>query len=671
MGAALHIIHLALGGCLKAPPVTFGITADTGGHIAYVLEAAAAQSLQKGVDAVSVYTRLFDDPELGTAHARRSERLGPKLTIERIVTNDRRYLEKEELAGDLAAFAEAFCRHLAALPRLPDVIHAHFADAADIASTARARFGIPFVYTPHALGIDKRRQGFAGDALEARITAERAAISHANAIIVSTRDEADRQIGGYGITVADRVHCLPPGVPQRAAPTGEATLADHLDAWFDDASLPILLAIARPVRKKNLAALLRAYAADPALRAAANLVILAGQHDHATGEERAVLEELATLAADPALAGKVALPARHDASDVAALYTRASRGGVFVNPALHEPFGLTVIEAAAAGVPVVATHSGGPVEIVAALGHGMLVDPRDEGAIADACRAVISDADHHAALAASAVSRIGWYSWERYAASSLAVYRAAGQPRLLASDIDNTLTGCAESARAFAAWAETRDMPFVVATGRSFEEANHVLGAWGLPRPDAYIVDVGTRIMRRDGDGNWRACADYAALLDRDWDRDGAARALAGLSLTEQPPTVQTRHKMSFFGDSATTAAIRRALADAGVAARVIFSHGHLIDVLAPAGGKAAAIAAYAAGLGLPMSACIAAGDSGNDADMLAACGHAIVVANADADLDHLAPRPGLHRTAGRHAAGVLEGLALYGLALAPMQVAA
>lgn len=671
MGAALHIIHLALGGCLKAPPVTFGITADTGGHIAYVLDAAAAQAQRQCVDAVSIVTRLFDDAELGTVHAQRSERLGPKLTIERIATDDRRYLEKEELAGDLAAFTEAFCRYLAALPRLPDVIHAHFADAADVARVAQKRFGIPFVYTPHALGIDKRRQGFAGDALEARIAAERNAIIHADAIIVSTRDEADRQVGGYGITAAARVHCLSPGVPHRAATGGEETLADRLGTWFDDPDLPILLAIARPVRKKNLAALLRAYAADPALRSAANLVILAGQHDHATGEERAVLDELAALAADPILRGKVALPARHGAADVAALYVRAGRGGVFVNPALHEPFGLTVIEAAAAGVPVVATCNGGPVEIVAALGHGLLVDPRDDAAIADACHTLIGDADRHATLAASALARVDHYSWDRYAASSIAVYRMAGQPRLLASDIDNTLTGCAESARAFADWASVRDIPFIVATGRSFHDARTVLGAWNLPQPDAYIVDVGTRIMRQDDDGHWRACPDYAALLDRDWDRDAAVKALATLSLTAQPHAVQTRHKISFFGDEATVAAIRDALADAGVAARVIFSHGHLIDVLAPAGGKAAAIAAYAGRMGLPLSACLAAGDSGNDADMLAACGHAIVVANADTDLDHLEPRPGLYRTAAPHAAGVLEGLALHGLASAPLQVAA
>lgn len=37
--------------------------------------------------------------------------------------------------------------------------------------------------------------------------------------------------------------------------------------------------------------------------------------------------------------------------------------GVFINPALVEPFGLTLIEAAAHGLPMVATKNGGPVDI--------------------------------------------------------------------------------------------------------------------------------------------------------------------------------------------------------------------------------------------------------------------------------------------------------------------
>jgi sucrose-phosphate synthase len=666
-------MHLALGGCLKAPPVRYGLTADTGGHIAYILEAAAAQAAIPAVDRISIVTRRFDDASLGADHGRASEPMGDRITIDRIGTGDSAYLEKEALLADRPAFIAALHAHLAALPRRPDAIHAHFADAADIAIAMRERWGIPFVYTPHALGIDKRAQQVGDDGLDLRIAAERAAIAAADAIIVSTRDEADRQIAAYGVAdAASRIHCLPPGAPSRPAGR-DAGVIGALDAMLADPGKPIVLAIARPVRKKNLAALVRAYAATPALADHANLVILAGQQDdgHSSAEEREVITELRHLCADPALRGRVALPARHDEADVEALYRRAAAGGVFVNPALHEPFGLTLIEAAVAGVPVVATRQGGPSEIVATIGHGLLVDPRDEAAIGQACLDIVADPARHRCFATAALANAGRYSWSNYAAGSVAVYAGLRRmPRLLASDIDNTLTGCTAGAADFADWNRTRALGYVVATGRSFAAAQAVLTAWQLPEPDAFIVDVGTRIMLPIP-GGWQEWHDYAAMLDRDWDRPAVVATLAPLGLTAQPRETEGPHKLSFFGDAADAALIRDALAAAGLAARVIFSHGELIDVLAPHAGKAAAIAAYAARDGLTLADCIAAGDSGNDIDMLEACGHAIVVGNAGEELAGLAPRAGLNRVRGRHAGGVMEGLVAIGIVSAVQEMMA
>lgn len=655
------ILHLALGGCLKAPPTDFGITADTGGHIAYVLDAACHQALLPEVEQVIIATRLFEDARLGDIYAQPSETVAPKVVIERIAGADRRYLEKEALGADLTAFTAAFCDHLAASPRRPDVIHAHFADAAAVAMAAQRRFGIPFVYTPHALGIDKRAQQIASAGLDARIAAERAAIAGASAIVVSTREEASRQVGGYGVPLGTRVHAIAPGVPRRDLVPTAPTLADRLGDWLDRPALPVILAVARPVAKKNLAALIRAYAGDAMLRDTANLVILAGQHDHASTDERVVLAELHALAEEPALCGRVALPPRHDVADVAALYARAAQGGVFVNPALHEPFGLTLVEAAAAGVPVVATRNGGPAEIVETIGHGVLVDPHDPAAIGAAIRSILADPLHHAHLAAAAAAGAAHYCWHGYAGATRDLYRRIATPKLLASDIDNTLTGCPDAAAAFGTWRANAVLPFVVATGRSFDAARMILRRWRLPLPDAFIVDVGTRLMLADGRGGWRACDDYARLLDAGWDRAAVAAALAPLGITPQPATTDGPHKISFYGTAADAERIRKTLAEAALPARVVFSHNRLIDVLAPAGGKAQAIAAYAARHGWTLADCVAAGDSGNDADMLAACGHAIVVGNASDELASLPARPGLRRTSAHHAAGVLEGLAALG----------
>lgn len=51
---------------------------------------------------------------------------------------------------------------------------------------------------------------------------------------------------------------------------------------------------------------------------------------------------------------------------------------------MQEPFGLTLIEAAAHGVPIVATTNGGPVDIVHTLSNGVLVEPTDIGKVIEA-----------------------------------------------------------------------------------------------------------------------------------------------------------------------------------------------------------------------------------------------------------------------------------------------
>ena len=656
----MFILHLALGGCLRPPPVRFGVSADSGGHIAYVIAAAIAQAACEEVEQVSIVTRLFVNAALGECHSRPREWIGNSVTIDRIASPNRDYLEKEALAAEIPAITQSFCDHLAALPRMPDVIHAHFADAAQVALEARRRFGIPTLYTPHSLGLDKARHAPSAG-LETRIASERIAIEAADALIVSTRDEAERQVASYGSCRS--IHRIPPGVPLRLA-HGETAV--RLSEWLDDLSRPIILAIARPVRKKNLAAIVRAYASSPALMRRANLVIIAGQHDVlSSAEELSVVAELRQLCAAPSLRGRVALPPMHEQADITALYQRCARGGVFVNPALHEPFGLTLIEAAAAGVPVVATREGGPAEILATLGHGLLIDPRDEAAIAAACLRLVNDPELHGRLAASARQRISAYDWRRYASKSVAVYNSARRsalPRLLACDIDNTLTGCAAGAKVFAEWASRRAMPFVVATGRGFGHAREVLRQWHLPEPDAYIVDVGTRIMMPAAHGGWRECKRFAKGLDKGWDRAAALAALESLALLPQPPDTAGPHKLSYFGSADDAGAIRIRLAQAGLAARVLFSHDIYIDVLAPCAGKAAAIAAYAGARGIALADCIAAGDSGNDIDMLELCGHAILVFNAEPILNALPQRHGLLRTKASHAAGVMEGLAMLGL---------
>ncbi|WP_236549737.1 HAD-IIB family hydrolase [Profundibacterium mesophilum] len=666
--------------------MSYGLTEDTGGHIAYVLGAAMAQVDLDPSNHVDIVTRAFDAPELGAVHAQAEEAVADRCRILRLRTERSDYLSKSALEAELPALRRAFCDMLAAMPRRPDVLHAHFADAADLARHAGTRFGIPVVYTPHSLGIDKGACGHRDDALEARIAAEAQTLRASDAIIVSSRDEAERQVESYGIRCGGRVHCIAPGsMLTETDAAGTSGAEARIAPFLRDLRKPMILAIARPVHKKNLVALVQAYASNPALRDRANLVICAGLRDgieSGNAEQREVITGLLAAMDRHDLYGHMALPRRHSPSDVVQLYRLAAQGGgVFVNPALHEPFGLTLIEAARFGLPVVATDRGGPADIVERIGHGVTVDPQDHAAIGAAIERLIGDRAAWSKAARAGKERAGLYDWTRYAARSVALYarlcgKSAPRPRLvprsiLASDIDATLTGSASGAARFSAWARERSCGYVVATGRSIGEAQRVLAEWDLPRPDTFITSVGTEIWSEDPKGRLTLDMSYAEKLDAAWPRAELLRAIADLSedfaITPQAPLEQREWKLSYFGSAASALLLDRTLEMLRFDVRVIASHGRFIDVMPRAAGKANAVAHVAARLGLDLSHCIAAGDSGNDRDMLMACGHAIVPANALPELDDLPSGPRLLRTAERHADGVLEGLARIGRMPRPM----
>ena len=658
----MRILHIALGGLLKAPPIPYGLTEDTGGHIGYVLGAARAQAALPGIS-VEIVTRRFRTPT-GDAHAQPRERIVPGLDIVRLDDGDDRYLSKEALTARLPFIAAALERWLAAGPR-PDVIHAHFADAAFVARASCDRWDIPLIYTAHSLAIDKRDAGGCGG-LDARIEAEGEALQRADAVIASSRDEAERQIMLYPGARQERVHRVMPGIePNRASTArGAALLHGHLA----EPARPMVLAVARPVRKKNLLALVDLFAGSRTLANRANLVILAGQHGGAEAEAVAVQRSLREALDRHGLQGRAALPPRHEHADVASLYRLAAeRRGVFVNPALTEPFGLTLLEAAGAGLPVVATSHGGPRDILGLIGHGIAADPSTPD-FTDAIEHLLLSREAWDEAASAAQRNTPAWTWDRYARRHLEICRdlldrrplAVAPARLLVSDIDNTLTGSHEAARRFGQWrSSARNWIYAVATGRSLTEARFVLSQWNLPEPDAFATSVGTEIYLR-GPGGLRIDDAFSDAIGVGWRPQALRSHLARVAGLREQPAIEFRaFKLSYFGNALTAERARRAIAREGLEARVVFSHGNLIDVLPQRAGKAAAMRRLAEVFGIEERAVLAAGDSGNDIDMLRAAHRAVAVANASEELRALRGRPNVLHASAAHAAGVLEAIAL------------
>ncbi|MBN2171955.1 MAG: glycosyltransferase [Candidatus Krumholzibacteriota bacterium] len=156
--------------------------------------------------------------------------------------------------------------------------------------------------------------------------------------------------------------------------------ADGAVGSLADPDKPLLFTMARLDRIKNLTGLVQAYAKRPALRERASLLIVSGVTDRGASsdhEEREQIRRMHDLFRQHNLDGDLRwIPASLGQGKFPHYYRLvARRGGVFVQPALFEAFGLTVLEAMASGLPVVATKFGGPASIIEDGVSGVLYDP--------------------------------------------------------------------------------------------------------------------------------------------------------------------------------------------------------------------------------------------------------------------------------------------------------
>ncbi|GMN56471.1 hypothetical protein TIFTF001_025587 [Ficus carica] len=188
--------------------------------------------------------------------------------------------------------------------------------------------------------------------------------------------------------------------------------------FFTNPHKPIILALSRPDPKKNVTTLLKAYGECQALRELANLTLILGNRDdieEMSNSSSSVLTTVLKLIDRYDLYGQVAYPKHHKQSDVPHIYRLAAKTkGVFINPALVEPFGLTLIEAAAYGLPIVATKNGGPVDILKTLNNGLLVDPHDQKAIEDALLKLVADKNLWLDCRKNGLKNIHRFSWTEH-----------------------------------------------------------------------------------------------------------------------------------------------------------------------------------------------------------------------------------------------------------------
>lgn len=698
----LYILLLSIHGLIRGRDLELGRDADTGGQTLYVVELARALAQRDDVARVDLVTRRVVDPQVGAGYAEAIETLGDKARIVRIDAGPEGYIAKEALWDHLDSFADNTLAFLRAEGRTPAIVHSHYADAGYVGRRLAALLGVPLIHTGHSLGRVKRRRllasGLKRDLIETRyqmarrIEAEEETLAAAELVIASTANEVEEQYALYDHYQPAQMRVVPPGtdLARFHPPDGfetSAPIAADLARFLNDLAKPMILAISRPDERKNIATLVRAYGESRELRDLANLVVVAGNRDDIRDLDpgaQAVLSDLLLDIDRYDLHGRVAYPKHHRRDEVPVLYRLAAASrGVFVNPALTEPFGLTLIEAAASGVPIVATADGGPKDIVGNCHNGYLVDPLDIGDITGALLNVLMDASEWRRLSQNGIDGARkHYSWQAHAERYLAALRplltreAAPEPPRLArrpmlyhdraifTDLDQNLLGDPESLGEFVGVvrANRKCATFGIATGRSLESALKVMRRFGIPMPDVLITSLGTEIHYAP---EYAADAAWARHIDHLWTPLAVRGVLDELpGLTRQPKQDQSRFKVSYYIDPAVAPsleAINSLLHQAEQTVNVTLSFGQFLDVVPARASKGLAVRWFANQWDIPLEHVLAAGGSGADEDMMRGNTLAVVVANRHhEELSRLTQAERIYFAREPYSKGILEAIEHY-----------
>ena len=205
---------------------------------------------------------------------------------------------------------------------------------------------------------------------------------------------------------------------------------------LQDQDKPLILTMARMDKVKNLVGLARWYAENSELQEKANLLVIGGYiqpEKSRDAEEQGCIHDMHHLLDAYDLKDKmrwVGLRLEKNLSGELYRFVADSKG-IFVQPALFEAFGLTVVEAMSSGLPVFATIFGGPLEIIEDNISGFHINPNkgeeSSARMAEFFQRCAGDHSYWDEISKQALERIRRkYNWDLYAKKLLSLSRIYG-----------------------------------------------------------------------------------------------------------------------------------------------------------------------------------------------------------------------------------------------------
>ena len=458
------------------------------------LEKKLVQSIENsGLNAkpkILILTRLIPNADSTTSNQRLEKVHGtedtwilrvPFRTHNQNVTDN--WISRFEIWPYLEDFAEdSYKELLAEFSAKPDIVIGNYSDGNMVAFILAKKFGVTQCNIAHALEKSKYLYGalYWKDLeqyynFSIQFTADLITMNAANFIITSTYQEiagTEENIGQYesyqyfsmpglyrvegGINLFHpKFNIVPPGVntkiffPHTKKDDRLKEIHDEMNQLLfeniddpeiygklEQPDLVPVFSLARLDKIKNITGLVNWYGENSELQKLANLIIVAGKIDadnSGDSEEKEQINWMHHLIDHYELHNKIRWIGKLLRKDQTGEAYRliADKKGIFVQPALFEGFGLTVLEAMRSGLPVFATKYGGPLEIIQDNVSGFHIDPikgkESSEKILDFILRCKREPAYWDKISAKAIQRVDKdFNWELYANNLLSLAKIYG-----------------------------------------------------------------------------------------------------------------------------------------------------------------------------------------------------------------------------------------------------